>query len=618
MLTVRGRSVRAALLLAVVVAAPACKKHEPGSEAAPSASTSAGAPPAAAPGEPVVVSGTAAGLHAYLTTVDTVKGATFDVSWKPETVRIDRDATIRALQGVSPDGSTFKLAANEPAVSNIKPGSVVLIWGVALRKVTSVTPSGDAVLVHTKVAALGDAIDHGHIAWNGPANFAAGVVVPTYLKPDTLAVSALPDQNPLVRPASYVRLRFQDNGSQNGGSQNGTTQPSADDATPSDSIPTAAMQNTKGDAFGMEYEVAYLYSGSGLDFEMEASKKEGEAGNAAKEGGKEDNKQIIQGLNNQATNAPNVPPPAQGTTPSNVQGNALKQSILANKAWDAAKNDFDRKTQDVPSAVWSLLPALTSDKLWTTASEQLDLRIKAQGHLDGIDFGGDISIANAKQIASKFQLNNVNGLVNFQYVARLGSQQGSWAETLKAMLPVTFNIPIVIGGLPLMFQVGLNLFAIPGLSSHYATAQGQFHFNFAGNGLIQVGAGNVDASGQYQGGAFILDDDNKVTSLGVSSLLVSIEFPRLGFGLGLFNSYSIGFIDFVVTGSAVSSGAVGIMPCQRFQVDAAIGAGVSTQVLGLPSFLNNKLSWRKQPNLWDYEHITYKPPGLNCAYKKGG
>jgi hypothetical protein len=99
---------------------------------------------------------------------------------------------------------------------------------------------------------------------------------------------------------------------------------------------------------------------------------------------------------------------------------------------------------------------------------------------------------------------------------------------------------------------------------------------------------------------------------------VSIEFPRLGFGLWLFNSYSIGFIDFVVTGSAVSSGAVGIMPCQRFQVDAAIGAGVSTQVLGLPSFLNNKLSWRKQPNLWDYEHITYKPPGLNCAYKKGG
>jgi hypothetical protein len=111
-----------------------------------------------------------------------------------------------------------------------------------------------------------------------------------------------------------------------------------------------------------------------------------------------------------------------------------------------------------------------------------------------------------------------------------------------------------------------------------------------------------------------------VTSLGVSSLLVSVQFPRLGFGMGLFNTYGIAFIDFVATGSAVSSGAMGMMPCQRFQVNAAVGAGASAQVLGLPSFisskLNGKLSWRKQPNLWDYQHITTKPAGLNCEYKK--
>jgi hypothetical protein len=126
----------------------------------------------------------------------------------------------------------------------------------------------------------------------------------------------------------------------------------------------------------------------------------------------------------------------------------------------------------------------------------------------------------------------------------------------------------------------------------------------------------VSASGQYDGSGFVLEDVNSLSSVGVSAILVSVEFPRLGFGVGLFNSYSIAFIDFVGTASIVNSGAMALMPCTRMQLNAAIGAGVSTQVMGLPSFINDKLS-KRFPDLWDWEKTTYKPKNLNCEYKKG-
>lgn len=636
MLWVLQARVRCVWPCVLVALATSCKhdRLSTGGSGAGGAQGSVPAVTSSSAGAPAVVGGTAAALHAYLANVDTVQGATFDVSWRPDVVRLDRATTLRALQGVSPDGSTFAFAASEPAIASIKPGSVLLVWGVALRRVVSATPDGDAVIVRTTVAPLTDAIDHGHIAFQGPADFAHGLVTPTFLKVDSVRVSLGPSAPGGLRwlPATYVHASGStpppnDDQSGSGPDQsssgsdntdNGDNGGTSADAT-ANAIPQAANQVMKGEAFGMEYEVGYLYSAGGLDFELEASKKAGEAGSATSMDSK-DNKQIIQGLKNQEAHTPDVPAPAQGNPDPNPLATAIKASMNANKAWSSAKNNWDRQHQDVPSAVWASLPELTSDKLWSTVNNQLDLRIKAQGHIDGLNLNGDINIANAKQIASQFKIDNLNGLVNLQYIVRLGTQQPNWAEQLKAMLPVSFNIPLVIGGIPFMFQVAVNLYAVPGLSGHYATAQGTAHLNVAGNAGLQVGTGNLSASGQYEGAGFMVDDDNNMSSLGVSAILVSVEFPRLGFGVGLFNSYSIAFIDFVGTSSIVAEGSMGLMPCTRMQVDAAVGAGVATQVMGLPSIIANQVNAKlskRLPDLWHYEKITYKPKELNCAMKKG-
>ncbi len=98
----------------------------------------------------------------------------YDVKYGPETVVFDEAATERAFRAVSDDGATYILDASEPAVHQLKRGSVLFLYGVALRKVTSLQPSGSNVVVSTTQAQLTDAIRHGEIAWQVPIDFTEG------------------------------------------------------------------------------------------------------------------------------------------------------------------------------------------------------------------------------------------------------------------------------------------------------------------------------------------------------------------------------------------------------------------------------------------------------------
>ena len=90
------------------------------------------------------------------------------MKYQPQTVVFDVAATERAFRGVSHDGSTYFLDASEPAVRQLKPGSVLFLYGVALRKVTALQTQGSEVVVSTTQAELTDAIRDGQINGKSP------------------------------------------------------------------------------------------------------------------------------------------------------------------------------------------------------------------------------------------------------------------------------------------------------------------------------------------------------------------------------------------------------------------------------------------------------------------
>jgi hypothetical protein len=100
-------------------------------------------------------------------------GSKFEVTFKPATVVIDADTTRKSFQGISADGAIFVFDASSPLISKLHPGSVMLLQGLALKKVVAREEHGDAVLIATTPATLTDAIENGHIHWDAPISFAS-------------------------------------------------------------------------------------------------------------------------------------------------------------------------------------------------------------------------------------------------------------------------------------------------------------------------------------------------------------------------------------------------------------------------------------------------------------
>jgi hypothetical protein len=122
----------------------------------------------------------------------------YKVKYQPWAVVFDEPATERALRGVTADGATYVLDSSEPNVRQLKPGSVLFLYGVALRRVTAVQTTGPNTVVTTTQADLTDAIYEGTIAWQVPIDFTAGTN-PSLRSPPTAPTTSWLDL--LARPA---------------------------------------------------------------------------------------------------------------------------------------------------------------------------------------------------------------------------------------------------------------------------------------------------------------------------------------------------------------------------------------------------------------------------------
>jgi hypothetical protein len=103
-------------------------------------------------------------------------GSKFEVTYQPETVVIDPATTKKSFEGISADGAILVFNTSAPAITGLKAGSVLLLQGVALKKVVAVETEGDSIIVATKPATLTDAIQDGHIHFEAPITFDAGPV----------------------------------------------------------------------------------------------------------------------------------------------------------------------------------------------------------------------------------------------------------------------------------------------------------------------------------------------------------------------------------------------------------------------------------------------------------
>lgn len=574
--TTSPRLHRSILIAGLAAAAVGCRA-KPKGEAAAAPGGAVGPGPGAAQlhsGITPMLVADSAGIRHYLETVDTVRGATFDVTWSPNVVRLTRDQTLHALRRVSRDGATFTFRAGEPALAALKPGQILLVWGIALRKVTAVESRGPNTVVRTDVVSLPEAIPTGHIAWNAPTGFGQGIVSPSVLPADSTSKRAS-----LYRPAPGL-FRFAS--WRQGDGQDGEEQ--AEEAE----LP----HHADGEFGGYEYEVGYANVGGRLDFQLEARKGEGE--------GPFKEPQDNLGERSRAHGTEHVG--GNGNFTGEEHGAALTDEEKKQKKEHEEQEENTKQGVGKPETP---LDALTPKGLFGLANELLDLRVKVRGHLDGFDTSGDISTADSRLGRFKARVEKLNGAADLDWIARLG-EQGAFSEKVKLEIPFNYDIPLIIGGLPFMIEVGANLLMTPGLTTHHASATGSYHITFDGSAGITATGTDVKTESSLSG--HVESGQREVTSLGVSAILVAAQVPRIGFGFGLLNTSAVAYVDHVIATSVVTAGAVGLVPCRRYQINSTFGAGVGVQILGIPV----PGVGSKQVLGTPFQKVETEPRGLNC------
>jgi len=99
----------------------------------------------------------------------------YDVTYTDNTVFID-NLDVQSLVRIDTADYIYYFESSNPKITELKVNDILLIYGVALRRVTGITQSGGETRVETGYATLNEAIRDGEISWNKEISFQDGVI----------------------------------------------------------------------------------------------------------------------------------------------------------------------------------------------------------------------------------------------------------------------------------------------------------------------------------------------------------------------------------------------------------------------------------------------------------
>jgi len=561
-------------------------------------------------------------IRTYLQTVQEVKAKKFSVQWSPDTVPVSREEAMRSLQSINEDGSLFTFASSEPVVGRLAPGRILWIWDIAIRRVDSVVNLGDVTLVRTKPVALTQALPEAEIEFETVPNFAnayRGLRPHSLKQPPPVKTTTL-----MRRPIFRLAALHSDEPEkpQSGEQPADQGNPSPADEDDSDYGLVAATQDgTNGRVGGFEYSMEYKVSSSRLSYEFEARKEE-ETGGSGENNEihrdqrdeyfalvKEEREAVHQehilaarlaDLDQQLNAAQSKAVAAAGK--GDASFNALIIQLKGDKI--AAYKEYN-KYKDEAAADEEKMKKLAAagalaKKVFYIISDNLDVRFRSKVDLDRSAFTGNIHTAGGSltQFAAHFK--DMKGNVELEFVGRLG-QGGNGAVSVPVVnVPVVMNIPVPVEGIPLVVQFATNFMVKLFLSGNHATQHFITHLQFNGGaGLDSTSKGtnsegNLSSSGPEVG-------EKTAMSPGTSGLVLAVQLPRFGLGIGFLGSSAMAYMDLVHVLTMTNSAAVAALnpQCHRYTFDTIGSVGVDVSVVPIPfplvqNVASHALSQRKE------------------------
>jgi hypothetical protein len=182
-----------------------------------------------------------------------------------------------------------------------------------------------------------------------------------------------------------------------------------------------------------------------------------------------------------------------------------------------------------------------------------------------IDIGGDsasISVNGGRITHSSLSLSQMKTHLKLTYTASRGTGPDSGGDPPVFTLPVGIDYTVP-GIIPVYFKVQFALLVKLGLSSQNSVLRGGVDYNQAGSDTIDSSGSSVSGSGSGSNPkGNLLDASNGGTggtiALGAGGVVVAVQFPKIGLGLGIRALNAIGYLDMITSlGQTYHGGLIG-------------------------------------------------------------
>jgi hypothetical protein len=209
--------------------------------------------------------------------------------------------------------------------------------------------------------------------------------------------------------------------------------------------------------------------------------------------------------------------------------------------------------------------------------------ITAKGRLSNFEFGGRIAIRDGTADNLNLLLDKLDAEVDVQAtVSRAAGGDHPGEQLLE--IPQEYNFPIVIDGIPFVVTFKFALLLNEGITNVGGRATVGAHLKLNGSQGAEwrlPGEPKADPVPKAQGDTS-LDFDltrSEGAGLGPQALLVAVQYPWLGFGLGFGAARAGPFVDVVTAASTTYAGAAAIFPCSKGDIYITGSVGLEAKFL---------------------------------------
>ena len=216
----------------------------------------------------------------------------------------------------------------------------------------------------------------------------------------------------------------------------------------------------------------------------------------------------------------------------------------------------------------------------TGPSNGLAIIVDVSGY---IDVGGDsasVSVNGGRITGSTISLSDLKSHLKLSYTASRGTGADSGGDPPVFRLPIGIDYTVP-GIIPIYFKVQLAVDIKLGLSSKNSVLRGGVEYDqdgsdkiaSSGNSSSGTGAGTLPSGN-------ILDNSDGGTgpsiALGAGGVVVAVQFPKIGLGLGIRALNMIGYLDMITSMGQVYNGGLIGGGCQ-YDFNWSEGGGFEAQ-----------------------------------------